>query len=44
MSKVVYIDRIEQLTVLDERFRDEPGKTMPDLLRAVEGERNTMPP
>jgi predicted DNA-binding transcriptional regulator YafY len=34
------IDRIERLEVLDERFRDEPGKTLPDLLRAVEaGER-----
>ena len=38
------IDRIEQLTVLDQVFRDEPGKTLPDLLRAVEGERNTIAP
>jgi len=30
------IDRIGQLRVLDERFRDEPGKTLADLLRAVE--------
>lgn len=29
------IDRIETLGVLDERFRDEAGKTLPDLLRAV---------
>lgn len=27
------VDRIEQLAVLDERFRDEPGKTLADLLR-----------
>jgi predicted DNA-binding transcriptional regulator YafY len=33
------VDRIEQLTPLDERFRDEPGKTLADLLRQVEGER-----
>lgn len=32
------IDRIDALTVLDERFRDEPGKTLPDLLRAVRAE------
>lgn len=30
------IDRIDDLVVLDERFRDEPGKTMADLLRRVE--------
>jgi predicted DNA-binding transcriptional regulator YafY len=29
------VDRIESLHVLDERFRDEPGKTLPDLFRAV---------
>ena len=29
------IDRIETLLVLDERFRDEPGKTLADLQRAV---------
>ena len=28
------IDRIQQLDVLDERFRDEAGKTLADLLRA----------
>jgi predicted DNA-binding transcriptional regulator YafY len=32
------IDRIETLEVLDEHFRDEPGKTLPDLIRAVEGD------
>ena len=29
------IDRVERLDVLDERFRDEAGKTLADLLRAV---------
>jgi predicted DNA-binding transcriptional regulator YafY len=29
------IDRIEALDVLDERFRDEPGRTLADLLRRV---------
>jgi len=29
------VDRIEGLEVLDERFRDEPGKTLADLQRAV---------
>jgi predicted DNA-binding transcriptional regulator YafY len=38
------IDRIQQLSVLDEHFRDEPGKTLPDQLRAVEGERPSMTP
>lgn len=32
------VDRIERLTVLDERFRDEPGSTLADLFRQVEGE------
>jgi predicted DNA-binding transcriptional regulator YafY len=32
------VDRIEALEVLDERFRDEPGKTLPDLLRMVDAE------
>ena len=27
------VDRIERLDLLDERFRDEPGKTLPDLFR-----------
>lgn len=30
------VDRIEALDVLDERFRDEPGKTLADLLRRVQ--------
>ena len=29
------IDRIEALAVLDERFRDEPGRSLADLLRTV---------
>jgi len=29
------VDRIEQLQVLDERFRSEPGQTLADLLRAI---------
>ena len=33
------VDRIAALEVLDERFRDEPGKTLADLLRQVEFER-----
>ncbi|HMC15414.1 MAG TPA: YafY family protein [Albitalea sp.] len=32
------VDRIERLQVLDERFRDEPGKTLADLFRATESE------
>jgi len=32
------VDRILSLQVLDERFRDEPGKTLTDLLRSVEAE------
>jgi predicted DNA-binding transcriptional regulator YafY len=32
------VDRIEALEVLDQRFRDEPGKTLPDLLRMVDAE------
>lgn len=31
-------DRIDALQVLDERFRDEPGKTLADLLRQVRAE------
>jgi predicted DNA-binding transcriptional regulator YafY len=31
------VDRIEQLDVLDERFRDEPGKTLADLFRRESG-------
>lgn len=33
------IDRIQYVRRLDERFRDEPGKTLADLLRLVEAER-----
>lgn len=29
------VDRIEVIEVLAERFRDEPGRTLPDLLRSV---------
>lgn len=32
------VDRIQSLDVLDERFRDEPGRTLADLFRAVEAE------
>ncbi|MBX3607445.1 MAG: YafY family transcriptional regulator [Piscinibacter sp.] len=32
------VDRIERLEVLEARFRDEPGRTLADLLRLVEGE------
>jgi predicted DNA-binding transcriptional regulator YafY len=32
------IDRIAQMEVLDEAFRDEPGKTLADLMRSVEAE------
>jgi predicted DNA-binding transcriptional regulator YafY len=35
------VDRIAELTVLDTRFRDEPGKTLADLFRKVETERAT---
>ena len=34
------VDRIQALQVLDERFRDEPGKTLADLFRRIEGERS----
>ena len=33
------IDRIDALEVLDERFRDEPGRTLADLLRAAGADR-----
>jgi predicted DNA-binding transcriptional regulator YafY len=32
------VDRIAALEVLDERFRDEPGKTLADLFRQVESQ------
>jgi len=35
------VDRIQALQLLDERFRDEPGKTLADLFRRIEGERST---
>ena len=33
------VDRIGELAVQDERFRDEPGKTLADLMRQVESQR-----
>ena len=30
------IDRVLDLQVLDDRFRDEPGRTLPDLFRMYE--------
>ena len=35
------VDRIPTVQVLDERFRDEPGKTLADLFRQVENERGS---
>jgi predicted DNA-binding transcriptional regulator YafY len=32
------VDRIQELGVLDESFRDEPGKTLADLFRSMESE------
>ena len=32
------VDRIQQLQLLDDRFRDEPGKTLADLFRSHEAE------
>jgi len=32
------VDRIERLEVRDEQFRDEPGRTLADLFREIEGE------
>lgn len=32
------VDRIQTLQVLDETFRDEPGKTLPDLFRQTQAE------
>jgi predicted DNA-binding transcriptional regulator YafY len=34
------LDRMQALEVLDERFRDEPGKALPDLLRRVGADRD----
>ena len=38
------VDRIEGLQVLDERFRDEPGKTLADLFRRVEASGSSRQP
>lgn len=32
------VDRIQGVTLLDERFRDEPGMTLADMFRAYEGD------
>ena len=32
------VDRIQQLVVLDQRFRDEPGQTLADLFRSYESD------
>ena len=34
------VDRIDALEILDDRFRDEPGKTLAELLRAVGADRS----
>lgn len=36
------IDRVRQLEVTEERFRDEPGRTLADLLRAVGADTDTV--
>lgn len=38
------IDRIQALQVLDDNFRDEPGKTLADLMRAVQSGTSSTPP
>jgi predicted DNA-binding transcriptional regulator YafY len=38
------IDRIVDLVVLEEQFRQEPGKTLADMLRKVEAEMAACPP
>lgn len=35
------VDRIETIGLSDQRFRDEPGKTLADLFRRVESEHNS---
>lgn len=35
------VDRIESIGLSEQRFRDEPGKTLADLFRRVESERST---
>jgi len=37
------VDRIDALEVLDERFRDEPGRTLADLQRSVRAREDTGP-
>ena len=32
------VDRIDTMGVLDERFRDEPGRSLPDLMRRLSGD------
>ncbi len=34
------VDRIQTLQVLEENFRDEPGKTLPDLFRQTQAQRD----
>lgn len=38
------IDRIVDLVVLEQQFRQEPGKTLADMLRKVEAEMESCPP
>jgi len=38
------VDRIEQVDVLELRYRDEPGKTLADLFRQLEIDRNDLSP
>jgi predicted DNA-binding transcriptional regulator YafY len=37
------IDRIDRIEVLPERFRDEPGKTLADMLRRLQEDPRTDP-
>ena len=37
------VDRIDPVEVFEARFRDEPGKTLADLFRAVEADRSEWP-
>ena len=32
------VDRIQELGVFEERFRDEPGKTLADMFRTIDGD------
>jgi predicted DNA-binding transcriptional regulator YafY len=38
------VDRIERVDVLDQRLRDEPGKTLADLFRRAEAKRGAFRP